>query len=76
MTPHITNSTHAIIIERIQAKTRLELVDRASGTVKILMFKSKAQALSFIKNMSMEDIVRIFDKLKVPSVPMYKKGVI
>ncbi len=76
MTPYLTNNTHAIIIERIAGNTWLELVDRASGSSRIMMFKSRAKAIEFIRDMTIDAIIQLFDRLRIESTPMYKKGVI
>ena len=66
---------HTLTLEKVSGQWWLELIDRASGNVRIIYFGSKAKAEGMFNRMSMPEIIRIYDGLNVPVSPMYKKGV-
>jgi len=69
------NDLYTLALERVSGQSWLELIERASGKVKIIRFGQKAKALAFFDRMDFPDILRICDKLNVKWEAMYKAGV-
>lgn len=69
-------AAHMLHTEKVAGQWWVELIDRASGKVRIVYFNRKDQALALFKGMSMPDIIRVYDNMRVPESPMYKAGVI
>jgi hypothetical protein len=69
------NETHTLVFEKIGAEWWLKLIDRATGKVRIITFGQKIKGKAFFKKMTMPDIIRAYNTLKVAEKPMYKAGV-
>ena len=67
---------HMLRAERIKSQWWIELIDRASGHVRIVYFNRKDQALAMFDGMTMTEVIKAYDEMGVSEAPMYKAGVI
>lgn len=71
-----SNRMHLLRIERMKrGEWWVELIDKPTGHVQLLITKSKKAAFEMFKDMELPEIKKAMDRWNVPLVPMYKPKV-
>lgn len=78
----LITKTHdkALVLSKVNSELWLELVDIPTGQAKILVHKrgfghTEKTIRKGYENRPMHEIVALFERLKIPDSPMYKKNV-
>lgn len=61
--------------EKTDGQWWLETIERATGNTRIIYCTTKKAAQTFFEGMSFVQINAFLDKMKVPTIKMYKEGI-